>query len=53
SKVGVLFRPMLPLTHLHDQEPLVPKALPSSQSDTTPQPDAPPTSFHLTNGDAV
>ncbi|XP_058615168.1 voltage-dependent N-type calcium channel subunit alpha-1B isoform X7 [Onychostoma macrolepis] len=53
SKVGVLFRPMLPLTHLHDQEPLVLKAPPSSQSDTTPQPDAPPTSFHLTNGDAV
>uniref|UniRef100_A0A671Q3B8 Voltage-dependent N-type calcium channel subunit alpha n=1 Tax=Sinocyclocheilus anshuiensis TaxID=1608454 RepID=A0A671Q3B8_9TELE len=51
SKVGVLFRPMLPLTHLHDQEPLVLKAPPSSQSDTTPQPDAPPTSFHLTNGD--
>uniref|UniRef100_A0A673IXE3 Voltage-dependent N-type calcium channel subunit alpha n=1 Tax=Sinocyclocheilus rhinocerous TaxID=307959 RepID=A0A673IXE3_9TELE len=53
SKVGVLFRPMLPLTHLHGQEPLVLKALPSSQLDTTPQPDAPPTSFHLTNGDAV
>ncbi|XP_016403744.1 probable voltage-dependent N-type calcium channel subunit alpha-1B [Sinocyclocheilus rhinocerous] len=53
SKVGVLFRPMLPLTHLHDQEPLVLKVPPSSQSDTTPQPDAPPTSFHLTNGDAV
>uniref|UniRef100_A0A673IB57 Voltage-dependent N-type calcium channel subunit alpha-1B n=1 Tax=Sinocyclocheilus rhinocerous TaxID=307959 RepID=A0A673IB57_9TELE len=51
SKVGVLFRPMLPLTHLHDQEPLVLKVPPSSQSDTTPQPDAPPTSFHLTNGD--
>ncbi len=44
---------MLPLTHLHDQEPLVLKAPPSSLSDTTPQPDAPPTSFHLTNGDAV
>ncbi|XP_026052233.1 voltage-dependent N-type calcium channel subunit alpha-1B-like isoform X1 [Carassius auratus] len=53
SKVGVLFRPMLPLTHLHDQEPLVLKAPPSSQSDTTPQPDAPPTSLNLTNGDAV
>ncbi|XP_042603674.1 voltage-dependent N-type calcium channel subunit alpha-1B isoform X10 [Cyprinus carpio] len=53
SKVGVLFRPMLPLTHLNDQEPLVLKAPPSSQSDTTPHPDAPPTSFHLTNGDAV
>ncbi|XP_016085063.1 voltage-dependent N-type calcium channel subunit alpha-1B-like [Sinocyclocheilus grahami] len=53
SKVGVLFRPMLPLTHLHNQEPLVLKAPPSSQSDTAPQPDAPPTSFHLTNGDAV
>uniref|UniRef100_A0A8C2KCU6 Voltage-dependent N-type calcium channel subunit alpha n=1 Tax=Cyprinus carpio TaxID=7962 RepID=A0A8C2KCU6_CYPCA len=51
SKVGILFRPMLPLTHLHDQEPLVLKAPPSSQIDTTPQPDAPPTSFHLTNGD--
>ncbi|XP_016141680.1 voltage-dependent N-type calcium channel subunit alpha-1B-like [Sinocyclocheilus grahami] len=53
SKVGVLFRPMLPLTHLHSQEPLVLKAPPSSQLHTTPQPDAPPTSFHLTNGDAV
>ncbi|XP_026090474.1 voltage-dependent N-type calcium channel subunit alpha-1B isoform X7 [Carassius auratus] len=53
SKAGILFRPMLPLTHLHNQEPLVLKAPPSSQSDTTPQPDAPPTSFHLTNGDAV
>ncbi|XP_051536382.1 probable voltage-dependent N-type calcium channel subunit alpha-1B isoform X3 [Myxocyprinus asiaticus] len=53
SKVGVLFRPMLPLTHLHEQEPLVPKSLPSCQSDTTPQPEPPQTSFHLTNGNAV
>ncbi|XP_048022437.1 voltage-dependent N-type calcium channel subunit alpha-1B isoform X9 [Megalobrama amblycephala] len=53
SKVGVLFRPMLPLTHLHDQEPMLPQALPASQLETTPQPEAPPTSFHLTNGDAV
>ncbi|XP_051959881.1 voltage-dependent N-type calcium channel subunit alpha-1B [Xyrauchen texanus] len=53
SKVGVLFRPMLPLSHLHDQEPRVPEAPSSCQSDTTPQPEPPPTSFHLTNGNAV
>lgn len=53
SKVGVLFRPMLPLTHLHDQHPMLPKSPTPSQLDTTPQPEAPPTSFHLTNGDAV
>lgn len=53
SKVGVLFRPMLPLTHLHDQDPMLPKSPTPSQLDTTPQPEAPPTSFHLTNGDAV
>jgi len=44
---------MLPLTHLHDQEPMLPKSPTPSQLDTTPQPEAPPTSFHLTNGDAV
>ncbi|XP_056303118.1 voltage-dependent N-type calcium channel subunit alpha-1B [Danio aesculapii] len=53
SKVGVLFRPMLPLTHLHDQETLVPKGPPPSHLEITPQSDATPTSFHLTNGDAV
>lgn len=44
---------MLPLTHLHDQEPMLPQVLPASQLESTPQPEAPPTSFHLTNGDAV
>uniref|UniRef100_A0A671NVM1 Voltage-dependent N-type calcium channel subunit alpha n=1 Tax=Sinocyclocheilus anshuiensis TaxID=1608454 RepID=A0A671NVM1_9TELE len=39
SKVGVLFRPMLPLTHLHGQEPLVQSQ--SSAMKTSPSGDIP------------
>uniref|UniRef100_A0A672MU23 Voltage-dependent N-type calcium channel subunit alpha n=1 Tax=Sinocyclocheilus grahami TaxID=75366 RepID=A0A672MU23_SINGR len=39
SKVGVLFRPMLPLTHLHSQEPLVQSQ--SSAMKTSPSGDIP------------
>ncbi|KAA0719893.1 Voltage-dependent N-type calcium channel subunit alpha-1B [Triplophysa tibetana] len=53
SKVGVLFKPMLPLTHLHEQVPLMPKDPPPCQSDSTPQPELSPTSFHMTNGDTI
>ncbi|XP_057215568.1 voltage-dependent N-type calcium channel subunit alpha-1B-like isoform X2 [Triplophysa rosa] len=53
SKVGVLFKPMLPLTHLHEQVPLVPKDPPPCQSDSTPQPELTPTNFHMTNGDTI
>nr|XP_055036989.1 probable voltage-dependent N-type calcium channel subunit alpha-1B isoform X5 [Misgurnus anguillicaudatus] len=53
SKVGVLFKPMLSHTHMHEQEPLVSKDPPPCQSDSTPQSQLPPTTFHLTNGDTV
>ncbi|XP_071395220.1 voltage-dependent N-type calcium channel subunit alpha-1B-like [Centroberyx affinis] len=45
SKMGALFRPMLPLTHLQEVEPpfSTPKPPPPSQPDPEPQPEAPPT----------
>ncbi|XP_030625015.1 voltage-dependent N-type calcium channel subunit alpha-1B [Chanos chanos] len=45
-----LFKPMLPLTHIHEYEP--PKPPPSSQADAASQPEPPPTTS-LTNGEAV
>ncbi|XP_072517638.1 voltage-dependent N-type calcium channel subunit alpha-1B isoform X2 [Salminus brasiliensis] len=55
SKMGALFKPMLPLTHLHDQEPPIKSTkLPLRfQPDASPQPESPPTASLLTNGEAV
>ncbi|XP_076140918.1 voltage-dependent N-type calcium channel subunit alpha-1B [Alosa pseudoharengus] len=54
GKVGALFRPMLPLTQIQEQTPLVTsaKAPPAAQPDSLPQPEPPPTTS-LTNGEAV
>uniref|UniRef100_A0A3B4D878 Voltage-dependent N-type calcium channel subunit alpha n=1 Tax=Pygocentrus nattereri TaxID=42514 RepID=A0A3B4D878_PYGNA len=54
SKMGALFKPMLPLTHLHDQESSIKSTKLSfrPQPDAAPQPELPPTSPFLTNGEA-
>ncbi|KAJ8339448.1 hypothetical protein SKAU_G00362340 [Synaphobranchus kaupii] len=56
SKMGSLFRPMLPLTHVQDQEPLLGNAKPQPTKphpQPEPQPEAPLTTTSLTNGGAV
>lgn len=56
SKMGSLFKPMLPLTHIHEQEPTIKSAKmmpPSSQTDSSFHPEFPPTTLLLTNGEPV
>ncbi|KAG7476842.1 hypothetical protein MATL_G00087110 [Megalops atlanticus] len=54
GKVGALFRPMLPLAHMQDQEPLLSNAKPPpTQPEPQPQPEPPPTDTSLTNGTTV
>ncbi|XP_060791513.1 voltage-dependent N-type calcium channel subunit alpha-1B isoform X4 [Neoarius graeffei] len=55
SKMGSLFKPMLPLTHIHEQEPSVKSAKlpPPPQTDSSPHPELPPTNPLLTNGEPV
>ncbi|XP_053096179.1 voltage-dependent N-type calcium channel subunit alpha-1B isoform X4 [Pangasianodon hypophthalmus] len=54
SKMGSLFKPMLPLTHIHEQEPSIKSAkLPPFQTDSSPHPEFPPTTPLLTNGEPV
>ncbi|XP_035382876.1 voltage-dependent N-type calcium channel subunit alpha-1B isoform X5 [Electrophorus electricus] len=55
SKMGALFKPLLPLTHLHDYEPPIKSGRPPpvSQDDAAPQPALPPTTPLMTNGEAV
>ncbi|XP_026998194.2 voltage-dependent N-type calcium channel subunit alpha-1B isoform X10 [Tachysurus fulvidraco] len=53
GKMGSLFKPMLPLTHIHDQEPSLRsgKLQPPSQTDSSPHPEFMPTTPLLTNGE--
>ncbi|KAI5091433.1 voltage-dependent N-type calcium channel subunit alpha-1B isoform X2, partial [Silurus meridionalis] len=55
SKIGSLFKPMLPLTHIHEQEPPFKGAkLPHpSRTDSSPHLDFHPTTPLLTNGEPV
>ncbi|TSK72080.1 Voltage-dependent N-type calcium channel subunit alpha-1B [Bagarius yarrelli] len=55
GKMGSLFKPMLPLTHLHEQEPSTRSAKPppSFQTDSSLHPMFTPTTPLLTNGDPV
>ncbi|KAM3873751.1 putative voltage-dependent N-type calcium channel subunit alpha-1B [Diretmus argenteus] len=55
SKIGALFRPMLPLTHIQEVVPPISSPKPSSppQPDPEPQPEAPPTTTTMTNRDAL
>lgn len=55
SKMGALFKPMLPLTHLHDQESSIKicKPPPHSYPDAAPQPESSNSDPLLTNGEAV
>lgn len=53
GKMGSLFKPMLPLTHIHDQEPSLrsAKLQPPSQTDSSPHLEFMPTTPLLTNGE--
>ncbi|XP_076836896.1 voltage-dependent N-type calcium channel subunit alpha-1B [Brachyhypopomus gauderio] len=55
SKIGALFKPLLPLTHLHDYEPPIKSGRlpPLCQMDAAAQPTLPPTTSLVTNGEAV
>ncbi|XP_048875915.1 probable voltage-dependent N-type calcium channel subunit alpha-1B isoform X1 [Brienomyrus brachyistius] len=52
--MGALFRPILPLTHLQDQEPPASVSTPGMKAEpqTKPPPDVPPAMLSLTNGTA-
>lgn len=55
SKMGSLFKPMLPLTHIQEQELSVnnAKLSPPSQTDSPPYSEFPPTTPLLSNGEPV
>ncbi|KAI4902644.1 hypothetical protein NFI96_028704 [Prochilodus magdalenae] len=55
SKMGALFKPMLPLTHLHDQDSSIKITKPPSRPypDASPHPEPLPTASLLTNGEAM
>lgn len=55
NKMGSLFKPMLPLTHIHEQEPSIKcaKLPPPSQTDSSPYLEFPPTTPLFTNGEPV
>ncbi|KAF5896241.1 voltage-dependent N-type calcium channel subunit alpha-1B-like isoform X3, partial [Clarias magur] len=52
SKMGSLFKPMLPLTHIHEQEQIM-KSSKTPPSDSYPYSEFPPTTTLLTNGEPV
>ncbi|KAM4635714.1 voltage-dependent N-type calcium channel subunit alpha-1B [Polymixia lowei] len=55
SKIGALFRPMLPLTHIQEVEPPISssKLPPLSEPEPEPQPEAPPTTTITTTATTV